>query len=138
MKKDFKPKITVFCCEHSGLPSADMAVESGFVYPESVQMIKVPCSGKIESIHIMRALEEGDGVVVYACHKEACQFLKGNLRTEARLAYIKNVLKEIGIEEERVRMYYLASSNGVKFTQTLSAFYEDLKSLGLNAGRAEE
>lgn len=115
-----------------------MAVESGFVYPERVKMIKVPCSGKIESTHIMRALEEGDGVVIYACHKEACQFLRGNLRAEARLAYIKDVLKEIGIEEERVRMHYLAPSNGVKFTQTLSTFYEDLKSLGLNAGRAEE
>ncbi len=137
MKRDFEPKITAFCCEHSGLPSADMAVESEFVYPEGVNIIKIPCSGKVEAIHIMRALEEGDGVAIFACHKEACQFLRGNLRTEAKVTYISKILREIGIEKERVQMYFLAPSNGVKFARTLRVFYKNLKDLGPNAGRKE-
>ncbi|HDP70561.1 MAG TPA: hydrogenase iron-sulfur subunit [Actinobacteria bacterium] len=135
MKGDFEPKITAFCCEHSGLLSANMAVESRFVFSNDVQMIRVPCSGKIEAIHIMKALEEGDGVAVFACHKEACQFLRGNLRAEARVSSIKEILKEIGVEEERVQMYYLAPSNGIKFAQLLRVFYENLKKLGPNVGR---
>jgi len=137
MKEGFEPKITIFCCEHSGLPSADMAVEMGNVYPKNIDIIGVPCSGRIEAIHIMKALEEGDGTMIFACHKGACQFLKGNLRAEARMFYIKEILKEIGIEEERVQIHYLASSNGAKFAQTVHAFCEDLRQLGPNVGRKE-
>ena len=136
-KVNFEPKITAFCCEHSGLPSADMAAESRFVYPGSVGVVRVPCSGKVEAVHIMKALEEGDAVVIFACHKEACQFLRGNLRAEARTTYIKEILREIGIDEERVQIHFLAPSDGYKFARTLCSFYEILKDLGPNAGRKE-
>ena len=71
---------------------------------------------KLHIIHILRALEDGaDGVVVAGCLEGDCHFITGNLQAKKRVMYVKNLLKEIGIEPERVEMYNMSSAQAQKF-----------------------
>lgn len=129
----FEPKIVAFCCEQSGVPAAEMAKRSNREVPGNVEIVPVPCSGRIETLHLLKALEGGaDGVAVFACHQENCRYLHGNVRLESRVQYAKQLLAKIGLEQERLELFRLASVDGVKFAQTLCQKSEQLRPLGPN------
>ena len=74
--ESFCPRIVAFCCDKSGYVAADMAGKLGMSLPESVEVIRVPCAGRIDALHLLQALENGtDGVLIFACHEENCQSL---------------------------------------------------------------
>jgi coenzyme F420-reducing hydrogenase delta subunit len=71
--------------------------------PKNVEIVRVPCAGRIETIYLLKALEKGaDGVLVFACFEENCQFLRGNLRAKGRLSYAHRMLEKIGLEKEAI------------------------------------
>jgi coenzyme F420-reducing hydrogenase delta subunit len=130
---DFDPKIIAFCCDQSGYPAADMAGTLRLKLPENVEIVRVPCAGRIETIYLLRALEKGaDGVVVFACYEENCQFLSGNLRAKGRLSYAHQMLEKIGLEKERIEICHLATNSGVKLAEALRRKSEQLRKLGPN------
>jgi coenzyme F420-reducing hydrogenase delta subunit len=101
--------------------------------PRNIEIVRVPCSGRIETTYLLRALEKSaDGVLVFACHEGNCQFLRGNLRTKGRLAYVHRMLDKIGLEKERVEICHLATNSGVKLAETLHRKSEQLRKLGPN------
>ena len=128
-----EPKIVAFCCEQSGLPALGMAKRLKREVPDNVEIVPVPCSGRIETLHLLKAFESGaDGVAVFACHEENCRYLHGNARIESRVQYAKQILAKIGLEQERLELFRLASVDGVKFAQTLCQKSEQLRPLGPN------
>ena len=130
---DFDPKIVAFCCDQSGYPAADMAGTLRLKLPENVEIVRVPCSGRIETIYLLKALEKGvDGVLIFACYEENCQFLRGNLRAKGRLSYAHRMLEKIGLEKERIEIFHLATNSGVKLAEALHRKSEQLKKLGPN------
>jgi coenzyme F420-reducing hydrogenase delta subunit len=130
---DFDPKIIAFCCDQSGYPSLDMANSLRLNFPKNVEIVRVPCGGRIEAHHLLRALETGaDGVILFICYEENCQFLRGNLRVKGRILYLHKILEKIGIEKERIEVCYLATNNGVKLIEALNRKAEELKRLGPN------
>jgi coenzyme F420-reducing hydrogenase delta subunit len=132
----FDPKIIAFCCDQSGYPAADMAGILKLKLPRNIEIVRVPCAGRIETIYLLKALEKGaDGVLVFACYEENCQFLRGNLRAKARLAYAHRMLEGIGLEKERVEICHLATNSGVKFVETLRRKSEQLKKMGPNPAK---
>ena len=87
-------------------------------YPTNVRIIKVPCSGRVASIHLLKSLEEGaDGVLVAGCLEGDCHYQAGNLRAKKRVAYVRRVLEDIGIEPDRVTMYNLSAGMGPRFAE---------------------
>lgn len=132
---DFQPKIIVFTCENSGWLAAEHAAELCLTYPETAELIKLPCSGKIDVLFFMKALEKVDGTIVLACQKENCKFLKGNVRAAQRVNQTQNLLKEVGIEEARVGIFYLAANMGHKFVEIVQDFYDKIRKLGPNPGK---
>jgi len=133
---DFDPKIVAFCCDQSGYPAADMAGTLRLKLPENVEIVRVPCSGRIETIYLLKALEKGvDGVLIFACHEENCQFLRGNLRAKGRLSYAHRMLEKIGLEKERIEICHLATNSGVKLAEALHRKSEQLKKLGPNPAK---
>ncbi len=132
---NFQPQIVVFACENSGWLAAEHAAELGLGYPEKVSLIKLPCSGKIDVIYFLKALEKGDGTAILACQQENCKFLQGNVRAAQRVRQTQKLLKEIGIEEERVGIFYLAANMGHKFVETVQNFYDKIRELGPNPGK---
>jgi len=93
----------------------------------------VPCSGKVDAIHIMKALEKGaDGVYVAGCLEGDCHFKNGNINAAKRVAYIKKLLDEIGIGGERVEMILMSAGMGERFAQTAVDMTEKIRKLGPN------
>jgi coenzyme F420-reducing hydrogenase delta subunit len=100
-------------------------------YPTNVKIIKVPCSGRVAIIHMLKALEEGaDGVIVAGCLEGDCHYQSGNLRAKKRVSYVQEILEKIGIEAERVAMYNLSAGEGPRFAEIAREMTEKVTELG--------
>ena len=135
---NFQPKIVAFACENSGWLAAGHAAQLLLSCPEKVNLIKLPCSGKLDVLYFMKSLEKADGTIILACQKENCRFIKGNIRAAKRVTQTQNLLKEIGIEEDRVGIFYLAANMGHKFAETVQSFYDKIRELGPNPGKVKK
>lgn len=131
--QNFEPVIVAFCCHYCAYTAADMAGSKRLGYPPNVKIIRVPCSGKVDAIHMMKALEKGaDGVYVAGCLDGDCHFKTGNIRAARHVEAVKKLLDEIGIEKERVEMFSMSAGMGEKFAEVASEFTESIRKLGPN------
>ncbi len=131
--KDFEPVIVAFCCHYCAYTAADMAGSMRLSYPPNVKIIRVPCTGKVDAIHLMKALQKGaDGVYVAGCLEGDCHFKNGNIKAAQRVAHVKRLLEEIGIESDRVEMVLMSAGMGERFAQTATEFTEKIRKLGPN------
>ncbi len=102
-------------------------------YPTNIQVIRVPCTGKIDVIHVLRAFEKGaDGVYAVGCMEGDCHFNSGNFRARKRIAQAQKILDTIGIGGERAQMYNLSSSEGPLFAQIAVEMEEKIRKMGPN------
>ena len=111
-------------------------------YPSNVKIIRVPCTGKVDALYLLKALESGlDGVYVAGCKEGDCHYLKGNIRARKRVGYVKQILQDIGISPERVAMYNLSAAEGPRFVEIAREFTEKIRSLGpspIRTGKGRE
>jgi F420-non-reducing hydrogenase iron-sulfur subunit len=102
-------------------------------YPSNIRIIFMPCTGKVDLIHILRAFEKGaDGVYVAGCLEGECHYNRGNIRARKRVEQAKQILETIGIGGERVEMYNLSSSEAPRFAQIAQEMTEKIYALGPN------
>jgi coenzyme F420-reducing hydrogenase delta subunit len=128
---NFEPKIVAYCCDFCAFAAADLAGAMRLQYSPNVRIIRLPCTGKVDAIVLMKAFEEGaDGVLVAGCLEGQCHYLEGNLRAKKRVAYVKKLLGETGIEPQRVEMYNLSSAMGARFAEIVEEMTERIKKLG--------
>ena len=133
----FEPTIVAFCCHYCAYTAADMAGSMRLDYPPNVKIVRVPCSGKVDAIHIMKALEKGaDGVLGAGCLEGDCHFKNGNVKALQRVTYLKPFLEEIGIEAERVQMVTMSAGMGTRFARIATEFTEKIRELGPNPVKA--
>lgn len=100
-------------------------------YPTNVRIVKLPCSGRVDIFHMMKALENGaDGVYVAGCLEGDCHYQVGNLRAKKRVAYVKEILDKIGVGSDRVAMYNLSAGQGPRFAEIAREFTENIRKLG--------
>jgi len=102
-------------------------------YPSNIKIILVPCTGKVDVLHILRAFEKGaDGVYTVGCIEGDCHYISGNFRARKRVEQVQKILDTIGIGGERVQMYNLSSSDGPRFVQFAIEMDEKIRKLGPN------
>jgi len=102
-------------------------------YPSDIKIIRVPCSGKVDVIHILRAFEKGaDGVGVVGCLEGDCHFNNGNFRAKKRIEQAKTILDTIGVGGDRVDMYNLSSGEAPLFVKHAKEMDEKIRKLGPN------
>ena len=102
-------------------------------YPSNIKIILVPCTGKVDVMHLLRAIQKGaDGAYVVGCLEGTCHYNDGNIRARERVNYVRTLLEEVGIEGDRVRMYNLSSGEGPTFVAYAKEMYEHIKELGPN------
>ena len=129
--ENFEPEVVAFCCHYCAYTAADMAGSKRLSYPPNVKVIRVPCTGKVDAIHIMKALLKGaDGVYVAGCLEGDCHFKNGNIRAAHRVAYVKKMLNDIGWDGERVEMITMPAGMGERFARTATEFTEKIRTLG--------
>jgi len=128
---DFEPKILAFCCNWCSYAGADLAGTSRMQYPSAIRIIRVMCSGRVSPFFVLKGLSVGaDGVLILGCHPGDCHYLEGNYKTLRRIPLLKKILKQLGIEEERVRLEWVSASEGAKFAEVTSNFTQAIKKLG--------
>ena len=100
-------------------------------YSTNIRIIRVPCTGKVDVIHLLKAFEAGvDGVYVVGCEEGNCNFQTGNLRARKRVERVKKILDGIGIEGDRVEMRNLGAGDGPRFVAYAMEMIENIKELG--------
>ena len=130
-EKGFEPQILAFCCKYCAYAAGDLAGSMRLNYPANVKIIQVPCTGRVDMLHLLRAIEEGaDGVYVAGCLEGECHFLEGNLKTKKKVAAVQKLLTEVGIEPERVRMFNLSSAMGPRFAEIATEMTAAIRALG--------
>ena len=130
-KDEWEPKIVAFLCNWCSYAGADLAGVSRFQYPPNVRVIRVPCSGRVNPMYIVKALQDGvDGVLVSGCHPGDCHYISGNLFARRKFALIKNFLAYLGIEPERVQFSWVSASEGGRFAELIEQVVSDVRKLG--------
>lgn len=99
--------------------------------PSNFRIIRLPCTGKVDVIHMLRAFEKGaDGVFVVGCMEGDCHYNSGNFRARKRVEQVASLLDKIGVGGQRVRMYNLSSGEGPLFAQYATEMVDHVKALG--------
>ncbi len=112
------PKIVAFCCEESGMPAYEHAVSLGLDLPDGLKVVALPCGGKAETGYLMKALDEGaDAVMVFACYEGNCKYVRGNIRAEKRVNYLRERLEKIGLSPEKIVFCPVAPASGQRFAE---------------------
>jgi F420-non-reducing hydrogenase iron-sulfur subunit len=129
----WEPEIIAFCCSYCAYAAAALAGSQRLQYPPDVRIISTPCTGKLESEHILDAFEKGvDGIVVVGCLEGSCHFIEGNLRARNRIDRIRAILEEIGLGSDRLKMVNISDSMAAAFVQHMQDAVATIQVLGPN------
>ena len=125
MTEDNDIKIIVFACRKWGYGSADMAGTIRAQYPYSIRIILIPCAGRVGSDVIMRAFGRGaDAVLVNGWYFGECDFETGNYYAYRQVEYVKEILKTVGMNPERIKMIYCSAAEGQKFQLEATKYFK--------------
>jgi len=131
MEATFEPKIVAFVCNWCTYTGADLAGTSRLQYEPNVRIIRLPCTGRISPLFIMKALEQGaDGVLVSGCHPGDCHYTAGNYHARRKYTVFRELLNFLGIEPERVQFSWVSAAEGKKWTEVVNQVVEDVRKLG--------
>jgi len=134
----FEPKIIAFLCNWCTYAGADLAGTSRIQYPPNIRIIRMMCSGSLDPTYVLKVLLEGaDGVLIGGCHPGDCHYISGNLKARRRVAILKSVLEDAGLEPERVWLRWISASEGAYFAETVREMVEHIRALGPNPLKLE-
>ncbi len=138
MGEAFEPRVVAFCCRYCAYSAADLAGSMRLEYSPNVRIVKLMCTGKVDTLHLLKAFEDGaDAVFVAGCEEGDCHFLEGNLRAKRRVKQAKKLLGEVGIEPERLEMFNISASDAPLFAAAVNEMTERARRLGPNPLRKE-
>ncbi|TET44348.1 hydrogenase iron-sulfur subunit [candidate division TA06 bacterium] len=130
----FEPKILGLLCNWCSYTAADLAGTSRIKYSPCFHIVRVMCSGSVDSVYILRALLEGaDGVMIAGCKPGDCHYMSGNYKARRRATILKTVLKTLGLDEDRVWVRWISASEGAKLAETVNQFVEEIKKKPANS-----
>lgn len=128
---EFEPNIVAFLCNWCTYAGADLAGTSRMKYPPNVKVIRLMCSGRLNPLFIVNALQQGaDGVLIGGCHPGDCHYAQGNFFTRRRFPLMKNILEYIGIDPRRVKLAWVSASEGQKFADVITDITRDVEEIG--------
>lgn len=127
----WEPKILAFLCNWCSYAGADLAGISRIQYPPNIRVIRVPCSGRINPLFVLRALQDGvDGVLVSGCHPGDCHYISGNYVARRKFALLETLLEYMGLEPGRVNFSWVSAAEGERFSQVVKEVVDGVKALG--------
>ncbi len=131
MSEQFEPEIVAFVCTYCTYAGADLAGTSRLKYAPNVRIIRLPCTGRISPMFILKALQKGaDGVLISGCHPGDCHFTHGNYHARRRWMVFRALLNFIGIPPERIKYSWISAAEGLKFADLINSITEDIRKLG--------
>ncbi|MBN1761605.1 MAG: hydrogenase iron-sulfur subunit [Methanomicrobia archaeon] len=136
-KEDFEPKIVGFTCNWCTYAGADLAGTSRKKYPPNIRIIRLMCTARIDPMFVLKALLNGaDGVFIGGCHPGECHYIKGNFYSRRRIAAMRTILQQLGLDN-RVQLHWISASEGDKFANTMKNLAAHIKEVGPNPMKDE-
>jgi len=127
----FEPRIIGFLCNWCAYTGADLAGVSRLKSPPNVRTVRVMCTGRIDPSFILRAFQLGaDGVLIAGCHPGDCHYQEGNFKALRRTTLLRKMLRQFGIEPERLRLEWISASEAERASAVVSEFTEQVRRLG--------
>jgi len=139
MQDSFKPKIIVFCCNWCSYAGADLAGISRFQIKPHFRVIRVMCSARVDPEWILEAFRLGaDGVIVTGCHPGDCHYIGGNYRTRRRIAMLRSLVRQFGLDPDRLALEWVSAGEAEKYATTINSFIDRIIELGPSPYRIEK
>jgi len=136
--EEFEPRLVAFVCNWCTYAGADLAGTSRLKYASNVRVIRVPCSGRVDPLLIVKAFERGaDGVLVSGCHPGDCHYVEGNYYARRRFRVFRDLLLFLGIEPERVQFSWVSAAEGAKWADLINDLTAKLRAIGPFTGYRE-
>lgn len=128
---EFEPTIVAFLCYWCSYTGADLAGTSRLKYASNVKVVRVMCSGRVEPTFVLKSFREGaDGVLICGCHPGDCHYHEGNYKCLRRYKLLQKYLKQLGLEEDRLRLSWISASEGKEFARLADQMTETIRKLG--------
>jgi F420-non-reducing hydrogenase iron-sulfur subunit len=128
---NYRPTIVAFLCNWCAYTGADLAGTSRLRYAPNIRIIRIMCSGRIEPTFILKAFQQGaDGVLVCGCHPGDCHYQEGNYKCLRRFKLIQKYAKQMGIEDDRLRLEWISASEGKQFAELVNDMTKNLLNIG--------
>ncbi len=125
------PRITAFVCNWCTYAGADLTGTSRIQYPPNVRIVRLPCTGRIDFMLILKAFAAGaDGVIVSGCHPNDCHYTSGNYHARRRFMVFRDLLDFAGIDVRRIVFSWVSAAEGAKWAELASQVTEELRELG--------
>jgi F420-non-reducing hydrogenase iron-sulfur subunit len=129
--KGFEPKVMAFVCNWCTYTGADLAGTSRIQMASNVRIIRLPCTGRIDPLFIMKAFERGaDGVIVSGCHPADCHYTSGNYHARRRFAVSRELFGFMGIDPRRITFSWVSASEGGKWAEVVNDTTSRVRDLG--------
>ena len=131
IKKAWQPRIIAFLCNWCSYAGADLAGTSRLRYDPQLRVIRVPCSGKVDPLFILRAFSDGaDGVLVSGCHPGDCHYSTGNYYARRKFALLKSLLEYCGMDKRRIHFSWVSAAEGSKWSKVVNQVIETVYEAG--------
>ncbi len=131
MADQFEPVIIGFTCNWCSYRAADMAGTARIKYPPNVRLIRLMCSGRLDTTFILKALSGGaDGVLITGCHPGECHYLEQNYKALRRYHLLRYTIPQLGIDPGRIKLVWASAAEGVRLAHEITEFVEEIRSLG--------
>ena len=127
----FEPRILAFVCNWCTYTGADLAGTSRLQMAHNARIVRLPCTGRIDSLFIIKAFERGaDGVIVSGCHPADCHYTAGNYHARRRWIMFRRLLDFMGIDLRRVYFSWVSAAEGAKWAELVNGVVADVRKLG--------
>lgn len=138
-QNNWLPQIIGFLCNWCSYAGADLAGTSRREYPPNIKIIRVPCSGRVNPLFVLKCLTQGaDGVLISGCHIGDCHYSEGNFYARRRFTILKNLLDYMGIDPRRFQMSWVSASEGEKWAKLIKELVEEIKQAGPSEFKSQE
>ncbi|MGB9625778.1 MAG: hydrogenase iron-sulfur subunit [Phycisphaerae bacterium] len=128
---EFEPKIIAFVCNWCTYAGADLTGTSRIRYATNVRAIRLPCTGRIDFMLILKAFAQGaDGVIVSGCHPGDCHYTAGNYHARRRWILFRKLLDYVGIDIRRITFSWVSAAEGAKWADLVNSVTEEIRKLG--------
>jgi F420-non-reducing hydrogenase iron-sulfur subunit len=128
---DFEPKIIAFVCNWCTYAGADLTGTSRIKYASNVRVVRLPCTGRIDFMLLMKAFGRGaDGVIVSGCHPNDCHYTSGNFHARRRWIVFRSLIDFMGIDVRRVHFAWVSAAEGAKWADLVNRVVSEVRALG--------
>ena len=129
--QEFEPHIVAFICNWCTYAGADLAGTSRMQYQPNVRVIRIPCTGRMDPLFVLKAFERGaDGVLISGCHPGDCHYGEGNYHARRKFAIFRKLLEFVGIDLARIQFSWISAAEGGKWVSVIEDFTNRVRALG--------